>query len=105
MATFARQEGMSFQSIIDMLTAVKTDKDNTVVQLDRRPSAQGSLVHFLRTANRRPTNILGMHMSGVGLRPEGRSGVYDLWWLKSTPGKVYAVDHGNDNVVFAVNIS
>lgn len=69
-----------------------------MVRLELAPTAQASINYFfsaVSTMRRRPASIAGASavvMEGVGLRIEGRSSAWQLWWNPRRPYEFYALD-------------
>ena len=100
MAQFHRLSDVTEQDFMTTIARPAIDQSKGVVfKVDREPTAAKSVNKFFLSKQQLPDqNIL---MSGVGLRIDGRSSIYDLW---SSQGNVYAVDGKSKDFVAKVEV-
>jgi len=65
-----------------------------IYDIERESTAFASLEKLTRSRAQLKTGV--MRMGGVGLKVDGRSSLYEIWWLASG---FYAVDMKDDNFV------
>jgi hypothetical protein len=78
-------------------------------KVDRKPTAQESFMDFLTSCEQvfhdnSTHNLEAVMMSGVGLAPEGKSGLYDLYWFPKQPMFSYCVNIQDNAFVYRLDI-
>ena len=109
MFLFTRIPGLSGQDLIRSKTA-NVKGHACVLDVEISPTAAQSYFVFtkvvesfknlpkVKAAQNGCPDIVYQHR--IGLRPEGRSSQYDLFWFKSHPNEIFAVDTRDYNYVF-----
>ena len=108
MHVFVRCPGLTGDACIKKCR--KTDEKTApkIAMVDRRDTAlQSSKDFFLSVAQLRggDTGLTAATMGGVGMRCDGRSSAFDLWWFTNDSDKVYAVDAKDDAYVCSVRLA
>lgn len=102
MARFVRATGYSYPGFVR--EHLKLGEEPILLNVERQLTAAASVLSFFDTvavlrASKRLGADKGARMGGVGLRMEGRSGLFDLFWFKADPNSYYAVDTADDHYV------
>ncbi len=76
-----------------------------IVDIERASTAQQTVMSFfkvVKSADENPDNIKVLKCTGVGLKCDGRSSVYELWYFAKSK-TFYAVDLKDENYICQVN--
>ena len=99
--TFKRVPGLTFADVLRTAAAEEGSAVATMVQIERSPTAHQSVNNFFSAvaAMQRMPGVSAVMMCGVGLRIEGRSGLYDLYWNPWRSHEFYAFDSSDPSYV------
>lgn len=91
MARFHRDINLKYSDILR--EKINFDNKPIIVDVERANSASQSVMRFFNSLfDKNLPKCDATTMESVGMRIDNRSSIYDLWWFKTDPNIVYAID-------------
>ena len=97
-----RLSNLNQQSLIQKFLAPDKNDELKIMTVDRKPTASDSISSFFEAVGFFKDNInapSALTISSVGMKVDGRSSVFDLWWFPTDKNNFFAVDAKDENFV------